>query len=88
MDALPDGDFHAGDEVTRPAFYAVIWRLARVLGEGGDVLAELFPGGFRGTLVQHSEGVGRPTTTVEFVSGSEARRVIDALAQAVGSGDE
>ena len=96
MTVLPDGDFHAADEVTAPAFYAVVQRLARVLGAEGDVGASLFPGGFRGATGrgggegERVEGEGGTETGGgdAFVSGREAHRILVALAAACGSGSE
>jgi hypothetical protein len=88
MSVLPDGDFHAADEVTGPAFYAVVQRLARVLEVEGDVVASLFPGGARGAMTQTGTEDQGPAGENPFVSGRDAQRVLGALAEVVHSGDE
>ena len=84
MDVLPDGDLHAGEAVTRPAFYVIVSRLANVLGGGGISSEALSPGGYRSTL---GAPVGPPGEEANgnFITGREAVGTLETLERLLGN---
>ncbi len=74
--ALPDGDFHGGDKVSRAAFYVVVCRLLDRLSPPMEA-ERIFPGGFGWATSPGPEADG-------FVSGKEA---VFFLQKVAGAGE-
>ncbi len=83
MKKLPDGSFHEDANVTRPAFFMVVARLAHLLGLEDGVEAEAFPGGFREAVVT-LDAENTTSGNEGYVSGREALSVLGIVARAAG----
>ena len=84
MTRFADGEFHPDEKVTRPAFCAVVARLAGAIDAPPGVMNEMFPGGYRESLSPQSVAAG-DRGGIRFLSGREAVEVLQALARRVGS---
>ena len=75
--ALPDGDLHSGDKVTRAALYAVVCRLLDRMSSPVSA-EEIFPGGFAWVTSLEAGADG-------FVSGKDAVFYLQKVAALVES---
>ena len=82
MGVLPDGELHASEAVTRPAFYAIVSRLANVLG-AGDAGKAVLNGGYRSALEAPSETEHEPPQG-DFIAGREAVDTLETLKGLLG----
>jgi hypothetical protein len=77
---LADGSFRADAEVTYPAFYVTVLRLARVVGIPGEAVDAQFPNGMRGAVA--SSGVGPDGRGNTRLTGADATRILESLLEA------
>ncbi len=82
MDFLPDGEFHAEDKVSWPAFYIISSRIVDSFGGDREALSDVFPRGYGGTLDASQGNNGAPASG-QLVSGRDALRICEALAGAL-----
>jgi hypothetical protein len=80
LPVLPDGDFHAEDQVTRASFYAVVARLLDVFSIEGEP-ASYFDGGYSWVFTQEALRGGKPA----YVSGRDAVSVLEKVAGTRGN---
>jgi hypothetical protein len=83
IDVLPDGSLHAGDAVTRPAFYVIVSRLANVLNAPSNAREELFRGGYRSVARPAAADPGEARAG-DYVTGREAVGTLETLERVLG----
>jgi len=80
MQPLADGSFRADAEVTYPAFYVTVLRLARAADIPDEAVEAHFPNGMRGVVTSSGSGLGAQGDA--RLTGSEATRILESLLEA------
>ena len=76
---LADGSFRPDAEVTYPAFYVTVLRLARAAGVPERAVDEHFPNGMRGVAAGASGAYNGGETRM---TGREATEILESLLEA------